>query len=191
MTDPIRKFLRWYREAERAGVNLKESMALATANAIGKPSVRFVLLKDVNDDGFVFYTNSRSRKGEELSENPRAAFAFYWDEIGKQFRCEGRAVQVTKREADLYWHSRPWESQVAAAASSQSKPLPSRRKLLDRVKDLEREYNGKRLPRPDEWTGFRIRPQRMEFWTRQEPRLHIRELYRKSRGIWIREILQP
>jgi pyridoxamine 5'-phosphate oxidase len=189
--DPVARFNRWFGEARRAGVPLAENMALATADASGRPSVRCVLLKHADRDGFVFYTNARSPKGRELRQRRRAAVVFYWDPIGKQVRVQGPVEEVSAAEADAYWRTRPRESRLAALASTQSAPLASRAKLLARWKQLGRKYRTDSIPRPREWTGFRIIPREIEFWTRGDHRLHHRELFVRSRGGWTRTLLQP
>ncbi|MEE8311051.1 MAG: pyridoxamine 5'-phosphate oxidase [Candidatus Binatia bacterium] len=189
--DPIHRFKSWYAEARRADASLPEAVALATADARGRPSVRWVLLKDIDERGFVFYTNSDSRKGRELEVNPYAALAFYWDVTGKQVRVEGHVTQVTSEEADAYWSERPRGSQLAAAASKQTAPVASRAKLMAEYRRLTRLHADTSVPRPPQWTGFRIVPARIEFWTRREPRMHQRELFVRRRGDWKRTILQP
>lgn len=189
--DPFRRFRAWYREAEKAKVALADAMALATADGAGRPAVRYVLLKDVDDRGFVFYTNRLSRKGKVLERNPKAALAFYWHATGKQVRVEGRIETLPKAAADAYWASRPRASQIASMASHQSAPLASRSALLARVKLLERRYRGEEVPRPPQWIGYRLVPDRVEFWTRREPRLHHREEFLKRSGQWRVRFLQP
>jgi pyridoxamine 5'-phosphate oxidase len=189
--DPIAQFRRWYAAAERARIHLPDAMAFATADRRGRPSVRFVLLKGVGPDGFVFFTDGRSRKGDELARNPRAAFAFYWDAIGKQVRVEGRVVPVTAAEADAYWITRPRESRLAALASRQSAPLARHGVLVRRWRALCRRYAGRDVPRPAIWTGYRIVPSTIEFWTRGEHRLHHRDQFRRGRRGWTRRLLQP
>jgi len=189
--DPFRQFHRWFMQAQRAGVALPESAALATADVSGRPSVRFVLLKEADASGVVFYTNARSRKGSELQSNPHAALALYWDPIGKQVRMEGPIEEVSAAEADAYWATRPRASQLAAVASVQGAPLSSRRVLVARWRAVRRRYAGQAVPRPPDWTGFRLIPQAVEFWTRREPRLHHRELFTRTRRGWKRTLLQP
>lgn len=191
LDDPITRFRRWFDQARRAGIALPEAVALGTADTARRPSVRFVLLKGVDQRGFVFFTNARSRKGQELKRNPRAALAFYWDPLGKQVRVEGRVVEVSGEEADAYWRTRPRASQLAAAVSLQSATLARRSKLLERWKGLTRRYRNRDVPRPPEWTGFRLIPEAIEFWIHREHRLHERELYRRSRRGWKRRLLQP
>ena len=189
--DPIALFQRWFREAQGAKIPLPEAMALAAATAAGRPSVRFVLLKQCDQSGFVFFTDGRSRKGDELRRNPHAALAFYWHPLGKQVRVEGRIAPVTPEEADAYWRTRPRESRLAASSSHQSAPLVRRADLLARWKRLARLYEGRDIPRPPQWTGFRVIPQRIEFWIHRDHRLHQRELYTRSRNRWKRTLLQP
>jgi pyridoxamine 5'-phosphate oxidase len=188
--DPIAKFIRWLDDARRDGIPNYEAMALATVVG-GRPSVRLVLLKAVDDRGLVFYTDSRSRKGHELRGNPHAALAFYWQRRGRQVRVEGRVEQVTPAEADSYWASRPRQSQLAARASHQSARLSSRETLLARFAQMAAELRGGAIPRPPFWTGFRVCPDAMEFWTHREHRLHNREVYLLRGGQWRRELLQP
>jgi pyridoxamine 5'-phosphate oxidase len=190
-TDPIARFRRWLAEARRARIPLAEAMALATADRRGRPSVRFVLLKEADGRGFVFFTDGHSRKGRELGRNPHASFAFYWDRIGKQVRAEGRVEEVSAEEADRYWATRPRASRLAALASSQSASLASRAALVRRWRRLGRALAGKPVPRPRAWTGYRIVPAAIEFWTRGEDRLHHRELFRRRPRGWTRTLLQP
>jgi pyridoxamine 5'-phosphate oxidase len=189
--NPLAQFHHWFAEARRAEVALPEAMALATADARGRPSVRYVLLKHADEHGFVFYTNLVSRKGRELRANPYAALVGYWDAIGKQVRIEGRIEHVSAAEADAYWGTRPRESQLAAIASRQGASLESRAVLLAAWKRLRREYRGREIARPRHWTGLRIVPEMIEFWTRGEHRLHQREMFVRNRRGWKRTLLQP
>lgn len=188
---PIVKFRRWFADAERTGAPLPEAIALATADARGRPSVRFVLLKEADERGFVFFTDGRSRKGRELAANPEAALAVYWDALGRQVRVEGRVAIVDVAEADAYWATRPRESRLAGATSKQSAPLASRRDLLARWRALGRRHPGDEVPRPPEWQGYRIVPRAIEFWTRGDHRLHERERFERRSGGWTRKLLQP
>ena len=190
-SDPIVRFRRWYADAERTGTPLPEAIALATADRRGRPSVRFVLLKHVDARGFVFFTDGRSRKGGELAANPEAAFAVYWDALGRQLRVEGRVEVASGPEADAYWATRPRESRLAASASRQSKALARRSDLLGRWRALGRRYPGDDVPRPAAWHGYRIVPRAIEFWTRGDFRLHTRERFERGRGGWTRKVLQP
>ncbi len=189
--DPIAKFIRWLEDARRLKIPNYEAMALATEAGSGKISVRFVLLKGIDKRGFVFFTDARSRKGRELRDNRRASFAQYWQPKGRQVRVEGRVEEVTPAEADAYWATRPRQSQLAASASHQSARLRSRAELLAHFARLARKFKGREVPRPSCWTGFRVRPDSIEFWTHREHRLHDREVYlRRGRG-WRRDLLQP
>jgi pyridoxamine 5'-phosphate oxidase len=189
--DPIARFRRWFAEAETAGAPMPEAIALATADRRARPSVRYVLLKGVDRRGFVFFTDGRSRKGGELAANPEAAFACYWDAIGKQVRVEGRVARVTPAEADAYWTTRPRESRLAASVSRQSAVLARRGDLIARWRALGRRHPGDDVPRPSDWTGFRIVPRAVEFWTRGDFRLHHRERFERKGQGWTRRMLQP
>lgn len=191
MTDPITRFRRWYAAAERTGLPLPEAIALATADRRGRPSVRFVLLKHVDARGFVFFTDGRSRKGAELAASPEAAFAVYWDALGRQVRVEGRVRVVAADEANTYWATRPRESRLAGAASRQSATLARRGDLLARWRALGRQHPDDDVPRPPAWQGYRIEPRAIEFWTRGEHRLHTRERFERRGGRWSRRLLQP
>jgi pyridoxamine 5'-phosphate oxidase len=189
--DPIIQFQHWFAEARRAGMRLPETMALATADAEGRPSVRFVLLKSADERGFVFFTNAGSRKGGELRDNPRASLAFYWDDILKQVRVDGHVELVAPAEVDAYWTTRPRESQLAARASRQSAPIKSHAALLQRWEVLRHRYRGQDVPRPPGWVGYRVVPDTLEFWTHRDHRLHERELFVRTRRGWTRKLLQP
>jgi pyridoxamine 5'-phosphate oxidase len=190
-SDPIAKFIRWLDDARRARIPNYEAMALATATPGGKTSVRFVLLKGIDERGFVFFTDARSRKGWELRGNPHASLAIYWQPKGRQVRVEGRVAEVAPAEADAYWPTRPRQSQLAASASHQSARLRSRAELLTRCARLARKFRGREVQRPPYWTGFRVLPDAIEFWTHREHRLHDRVIYfRHGRG-WRRDLLQP
>jgi len=189
--DPITRFHLWFRQAQRAGVPQPEAMALATADRGGVPSVRLVLLKQADSRGFVFYTNTASRKGRELEANPRAAAVFHWSPLGKQVRIEGPVERVGAEEADAYWSVRPRQSQLAALASKQSAAMAGRVELVSRWKELRRRYRGAEVPRPKGWTGYRIVPRAIEFWIHREHRLHDRELFVRTRQGWKKKFLQP
>src|SRR5215469_2885972 len=188
---PIVKFIRWLDEARRLGIPNYEAMALATAARGGKTTVRFVLLKGIDERGFVFFTDARSRKGRELRGNPRASLALYWQPKGRQVRVEGSVQEVSPEEADLYWATRPRQSQLEASASYQSALLHTRAELLGRYSRLARKLRGREVPRPSWWTGFRVRPDVIEFWIHREHRLHDREIYRRLGRQWQRNLLQP
>ncbi len=190
--EALRTFARVFDQAKRCRtIRDATAMLLATANRVGRPSVRAVLLKGVDARGFVFYTNVESRKGRELVKNPRAALTFLWHPIGYQVHIEGRALPVTDAEADAYWASRPRESQLGAWASMQSRPLTSRRALLARFRRYQQRFRRQLVPRPAVWTGFRVIPDRIEFWTEGTRRLHYRRLYERRGRRWIRRWLYP
>jgi pyridoxamine 5'-phosphate oxidase len=189
--DPIERFQEWFREAEQAGVEVPEAMTLATAGADGAPSARMVLLKGADDEGFVFYSGYVSRKAGELDQNPRAALVFYWRPLGKQVRVEGPVERVPEGESAAYFATRPRGSQLAAWASQQSQPLDGREELERRYAELEREYEGREVPRPPHWGGYRLRPETIEFWEHRENRLHERLCYTRAREGWRAELLSP
>jgi len=189
--DPIAKFKRWLEDARSLGVLNYEAMALATAARNGRTSVRFVLLKQIDERGFVFFTDTRSRKGRELRVNPHASLAFYWQAKGRQVRVDGRVEEVTPAEADAYWSTRPRQSQLAASASHQGSSLRSRDEILARLSNIAKRFRGRHVPRPRYWSGFRLRPDAIEFWTHREHRLHHREIYLRSSRGWRRGLLQP
>lgn len=189
--DPLRRFEAWLREAGEAGLEVPEAMTLATAAANGAPSARMVLLKGTDDSGFVFYTGYGSRKAGELATNPLAALVFYWRPLGRQVRVEGSVARVSDAESAAYFATRPRGSQLAAWASQQSVPLPSRDELERRYAELEREYDGRVVPLPPHWGGFRLRPEAIEFWEHRENRLHDRIRYTRTREGWRVEVLAP
>jgi pyridoxamine 5'-phosphate oxidase len=173
-------------------INDPTAMTLATVSPDGQPSARMVLLKQVDTAGFVFYTNTRSRKGRQLSDNPRAALVFFWEPLMRQVKVEGDVQAVSDAEADAYFASRPRLSQIGAWASHQSEPLESRAVFDARVDGLEAEYAEREVPRPPHWTGFRIRPRWMEFWQGRDGRLHDRERYfRDDAGVWQWVLVNP
>ena len=188
--DPLELFSRWMKEAEASEPNDPSAVALATATPDGMPSVRMVLMKGVDKRGFSFYTNSESQKGEELRQNPRASMCFHWKSLRRQVRIAGSVTELPHVEADLYFHSRPRLSRLAATASQQSRVLSSREMLISRVQELDAEFPGE-VPRPAYWKGFVLRPERIEFWKSREGRLHDRLLYIRDGGGWRKERLFP
>jgi len=188
--DPIALFDAWFAEARASEPNDPESMALATADAAGRPSVRMVLLKGHGPDGFVFYTNLDSGKGEDLAVNPHAALLFHWKSLRRQVRIEGPVAPVSEADADIYFASRSRDSQLGAWASDQSRPLLNRKVFEDRFEDMRLSFEGRDVPRPPRWSGFRVAPQTMEFWTDREHRLHERRLF-TWQGTWSESLLYP
>ena len=189
--NPIEQFRRWFDEALAARLHEPNAMTLATATPEGRPSARVVLLKGFDEDGFVFYTNYEGRKAAELETNLRCALVFYWGELERQVRIEGQARRVTGRESDAYFEVRPRGSQLGAWASEQSRRIESRDVLEKRLRELEAEYEGRRVPRPPFWGGYRVEPETIEFWQGRENRLHDRLRYSCTEGKWKIERLQP
>ncbi|MDQ4106639.1 MAG: pyridoxamine 5'-phosphate oxidase [Actinomycetota bacterium] len=192
LPNPVDQFRRWFEEALEADLHEPNGVVLATATPDGRPSARVVLLKGFDERGFVFYTNYEGRKARELERNPYCALLFYWGELERQVRVEGRASRVPDRESDAYFAARPRGSRLGAWASEQSQPVESRGALEERLKELESEYEGREIPRPPFWGGYRVEPESMEFWQGRESRLHDRLLYRGSGGgAWEIRRLQP
>lgn len=190
--DPFARFREWMAEAEASEVSEPNAMTVATATPDGIPSARAVLLKGVDQRGFVFYTNMESRKGAEIVANPRLALLFHWKSLGRQVRIDGRAEHVTDAEADAYFGSRPRISRLGAWASDQSRPLPDRATLEQRLADLEKQYPDNEIPRPPHWSGFRVIPHHFEFWQSMDFRLHDRTVYtRTPDGRWTMGKLYP
>jgi pyridoxamine 5'-phosphate oxidase len=190
-TLPLPLFARWFKEAERAGIFLPESMALATATPDGKPSVRFVLLKGYDENGFVFYTNYGSRKAAELDENPEASLIFHWTILQRQVRLEGSVERVSEAESEAYFRSRVRGSQVGAWASDQSEEMKGRQTLEERVKEYEQKFKGEEVPLPPFWGGYRLKPRTIEFWQGRANRLHDRIKYIREGDNWGRIRLYP
>ena len=189
---PIEQFRRWFEEALAAGLHEPNAVTLATASSGGRPSARVVLLKGFDERGFVFYTNYEGRKGRELEENPHCALVFYWGELERQVRIEGPAGRVPGEESDAYYRSRPRGSRLGAWVSDQSRPVEVRVTLEERLRGLEDAYEGREVPRPSFWGGYRVEPEEVEFWQGRENRLHDRLLYRReSDQGWGIERLQP
>ena len=190
--DPIRQFEAWFDAAREVTPLEPNAMALATVGADGRPSLRMVLLKGIDERGFVFYTNYESRKGRELADTPWAALTFFWPEMERQIRIEGQVERVSDEESDAYFHSRPIGSQLSASASRQSEVIPGREPLEERVAELAARYQDQEIPRPENWGGFRVIPDFIEFWQGRPSRLHDRLRYRLSAdGSWIIERLSP
>jgi pyridoxamine 5'-phosphate oxidase len=188
--DPFRQFTRWFDEALNADLMEPNAMALATVDAHGRPGSRMVLLKGVDEKGFVFFTNYESRKGLDLAANPMAALLFWWDRLHRQVRVEGRVEKVEDAESERYFQSRPYGSRIGAAASPQSRVIGSRADLEERFRALEAAHP-EDLPRPAHWGGFRVVPDHFEFWQGRESRLHDRLVYRPAGDAWRIERLAP
>ncbi len=190
--DPIEQFRGWFDDALAADLHEPNAMTLATATPGGRPSARIVLIKGFDERGFIFYTNYGGRKAGELEANPHCALVFYWGELERQVRIEGRVSRISDEESDAYFASRPRGSQLGTWVSEQSRSIENRGALELRLRELEREYEGREVPRPPFWGGYRVEPEVLEFWQGRENRLHDRLQYRRSEdGGWRRERLQP
>ena len=190
--DPLKQFQQWFDEARAKVSPLPEAMTLATTTTDGKPSARLVLLKQVDERGFVFYTNYRSSKARDLEANPFAALVFYWPQLERQVRVEGTVTRTSAAESDEYFRSRPRDSQIGALSSPQSEAIPNRDVLEQRLAELEKEYRDREVERPAHWGGYRLKPDRVEFWKGRPSRLHDRLLYeRQADGSWIMKRLAP
>jgi pyridoxamine 5'-phosphate oxidase len=189
--DPFQQFGKWFDDAVNAQLYEPNVMTLATADRFGKPSARIVLLKEFDQNGFVFYTNYDSKKGQDLLENPQAALVFFWPELQRQVRIEGLVSKVDAATSDAYFHSRPVGSQIGATASPQSRKLADRKLLEDKVIELTESFAGKEIPRPSHWGGYLIEVTHMEFWQGRSSRLHDRLTYDLMDGSWIINRLAP
>lgn len=189
--DPLRQFAVWFEQAARAGAPQPEAAAVATASPDGAPSVRFVLVKQFDERGFVFFSNYESRKGRELRDNPRAALLFHWEALGRQVRIEGSVERIALEESVAYVRSRPHGSQLSALASPQSRVIESREWLERRVAELAERYRDQDLPLPEAWGGLRVAPASYEFWQRRPDRLHDRLRYTRAETGWRIERLAP
>jgi len=189
--DPFALFASWYVEARQSEINDSNAMALATADASGQPSVRMVLLKGHDPRGFVFYTNGESRKAAELAENAKAALLFHWKSLRRQVRIEGAVTRTSEAESDAYFASRARDSQLGAWASDQSRPLDARATFEARFAETEARFAGGDVPRPPHWGGYRVVPQRIEFWQDRAHRLHERRLFVRDGDGWTEGLLYP
>ena len=190
-TDPFQLFDEWFAFARESEPNDPNAMALATAGKDGQPHVRMVLLKDHGTQGFIFYTNEESAKGEQLSENGRAALLFHWKSLRRQVRVEGAVERVSSAEADAYFATRSRDSKLGAWASDQSRPLDQRATFERRFSEAEDRFEGRDVPRPPHWGGYRLIPERIEFWTDRPHRLHERRLFTRQNGGWSEGLLYP
>jgi pyridoxamine 5'-phosphate oxidase len=189
--DAIEQFSLWWNEALNSDIYEVNAMTLATADKSGRPLARIVLLKDYNADGFVFFTNYESRKGNDLAQNPAACLLFFWKELERQVRIEGVVEKIDAAESDAYFHSRPEGSRIGAWTSPQSQPIANRSFLENRYLELTEQYKEKEIPRPPHWGGYIVKPQKIEFWQGRISRLHDRILYTKHENGWKIERLAP
>ncbi|MDC1033605.1 pyridoxamine 5'-phosphate oxidase [Candidatus Pelagibacter sp.] len=191
--DPIQLFKVWMEDAKKSELNDPNALSLATSNKDNFPSVRMVLLKDFSKNGFVFYTNFNSQKGNELKENPKAAMCFHWKSLLRQIRISGTVTQVADDVADQYYNSRGYESRIGAWASKQSTILSKREDLLISIKEYKKKYNNEtKVPRPSHWSGWNLSPSSIEFWLDADNRIHERLKYTKDNsGNWIKSLLSP
>lgn len=190
-TDPFALFDTWFAEARITEPNDSNAVALATADAEGRPSLRMVLLKGHGPEGFVFYTNEESRKAEELDANRHAALLFHWKSLRRQVRIEGAVTRVSAEESDAYFASRSRDSQLGAWASDQSRPLPDRATFEARYEEMRARFEGGAVPRPPHWGGYRVTPSAIEFWQDREHRLHERRLFVRTADGWDQGLLYP
>lgn len=189
--EALRRFEQLFEAAQQLDIREPAAVTLSTCGARGLPTGRVVLLRDFDERGFIFYTNSESTKGRQLAENPRASLCFYWDVLARQVRVEGSVVQASAEESDRYWATRSRASQISAWASEQSRVLSDRTFLEQRVKEIEARFSGKDVPRPEHWFGYRVVPERLEFWESRPARLHERTVYEKNARGWKRYLLHP
>ena len=190
--NPIELFKKWFAEAKETEINDPNAVAVATVDNTNQPSVRMVLLKGLSDKGFVFYTNFNSKKGKDLKENPQASMCFHWKSLRRQVRITGEATVIQNEEADKYYNSRAYESRIGAWASSQSQVMKNRNEFLNKIKEFEKKYpDEKKVPRPSHWSGWRVKPNTIEFWLEIKNRIHERLNYKKNKNKWFREILYP
>ena len=189
--DPIAMFTGLFEQARQSGLEEPEAMVLSTVDQDGRPSSRYVLLKGLDARGFVFYTNLESRKARALAANPYAALCFYWPPLDKQVRIEGDVERVSDEDADAYFSTRPRESQLGAWASRQSSALDSRATLEQQLDETRARFDGRAVTRPPYWSGYRVVPNAIEFWTRHAARLHDRARFTREDGRWLRTLLYP
>ena len=192
LDNPIELFNNWFKVAKSHEINDPNALALATSDENNQPNVRMVLLKGLNDEGFVFYTNLTSKKGKEINNNNKASMCFHWKSIRRQVRILGKLEKVSDNEANNYFESRPYKNKIGAWASIQSKILKSRDEFLNKIKDYEKKYpNNDAVPRPEHWSGWRLVPSEIEFWLDGEGRIHERLIYKKLDNKWNKNLLYP
>ena len=193
LDNPFELFHKWFEEAKKKEINDPNALALGTASKEGVPSVRMVLLKDYNEDGFVFYTNLNSQKGNEIKENPKATMCFHWKSLLRQIRIAGTLEQVDEKTADDYYNSRAYESRIGAWASKQSTILKNRDELLEALEDFKKKFKDEnKVPRPSYWSGWNLKPSSIEFWLDGENRIHERLKYiLNKKGTWTKNLLSP
>ena len=191
LDNPIELFKKWFSKAEESEINDPNAVAVATSNKNNQPNVRMVLLKGLSNKGFVFYTNFNSKKGNELKENQKASMCFHWKSLRRQVRAIGRVEEVSAKEADDYYNSRPYKNKIGAWASSQSEILDKRDDFIKKIKTYEKKYPSNNVPRPPHWSGWRLMPSQIEFWLDGEGRIHERLNYKKENGSWKKELLYP
>ena len=192
LDDPIELFKKWMSEAEKSEVNDPNALSLSTVSSANEPSVRIVLLKGINQKGFVFYTNLNSPKSQDMKKNSKAAMCFHWKSLQRQIRISGTVTQVSDSEADIYFKSRPYESRIGAWASNQSATMHEREDLLKKIAEFKKKYSDeKNLPRPKHWSDWCLNPISIEFWLGEEFRIHERLRYNKISNKWKKEILYP
>ena len=191
LDDPFELFKAWFEEASKKEINDPNALSLATSNSKNEPSVRMVLLKGLSKNGFVFYTNLNSPKSSDLKNNPKAAMCFHWKSLERQVRIVGSLTQVTDKEADDYYNSRPYKNKIGAWASSQSEILDKRDDFLEQIQNYEKKYPSHDVPRPPHWSGWRLVPSQIEFWLDGEGRIHERLNYKRENGSWKKELLYP
>ncbi len=190
--NPINLFKKWFDRAKESEINDPNALALATSDKLGQPSVRMVLLKGLNDKGFVFYTNFESKKSDDLKKNKKVSMCFHWKSLRRQVRIIGSVEQVSDKEADEYYKSRPYKNKIGAWASSQSRVLDKRENFLKRIEEFKNKFpEGNDVPRPSYWSGWRVMPNEIEFWLDAEGRVHERLNYKNKNGKWLRELLFP
>jgi pyridoxamine 5'-phosphate oxidase len=191
INNPIELFEKWFTKAKETEINDPNAVAIATADKNNQPSVRMVLLKGLNEKGFIFYTNLNSKKGNDLKINNKASMCFHWKSLRRQVRIIGTVEKVTDREADDYYNTRPYKNKIGAWASSQSEVLNKREDFLKKIESYEKKYPSNDVPRPSHWSGWRLMPIEIEFWLDGEGRIHERLNYKIKNGKWIKELLYP